>query len=149
MESALSGMGPFAPAVWPTRCEHALAQAAQICWHLDALLARDPWRQICVIARTPAHARRLHGELRGLDATLVLDGDFRFEPGVLVTTASAVSGLEFDAVVIPDLTPSFYPPHQPELAHSLYVAATRARDWLWLLTPDEWSPLLGGYSPLA
>jgi superfamily I DNA/RNA helicase len=72
----------------------------------------------------------------------VLDGDFRFEPGVVVTTAAAVSGLEFDAVVIPDLTPSFYPPRQPELARALYVAATRARDWLWLLTPDEWSPLL-------
>lgn len=132
---------PDDPAVWGTRCEHALAQAAQICWHLDALLARDPWRQICVIGRNPEHARRLHGELRGLDPTLVLDGDFRFDPGVLVTCAPAVSGLEFDAVVLPDLTPSFYP-LQRELARALYVAATRARDWLWLLTPDEWSPLV-------
>jgi DNA helicase IV len=132
--------------VWATRCEHALAQAAQLCWHLDALRARDPWRQICVIGRTPGHARRLHGELRGLDATLVLDGDFRFEPGVIVTTATAVSGLEFDAVVIPDLTPSFYPV-QRELARALYVAATRGRDWLWLLTPDEWSPLVNSKRP--
>jgi DNA helicase II / ATP-dependent DNA helicase PcrA len=132
---------PVDPAVWGTRCGHALAQAAQICWHLDALLARDPWRQICVIGRTPEHARRLHSELRGLDATLVLDGDFRFEPGVLVTCAAAVSGLEFDAVVLPDMTPSFYP-LQRELARAFYVAATRARDWLWLLTPDEWSPLV-------
>lgn len=132
---------PLDPAVWATRCEHALAQAAQLCWHLDALRARDPWRQICVIGRTPDHARRLHAELRGLDASLILDGDFRFEPGVIVTTAAAVSGLEFDAVVIPDLTPSFYPV-QRELARALYVAATRGRDWLWLLTPDEWSPLV-------
>lgn len=132
---------PPTPSVWATPCEHGLAQAAQICWHLDALLARDPWRQICVIARTPDHARRLRGELRGLDATLVLDGDFRFEPGVIITTAAAVSGLEFDAVVIPDLSPSFYPV-QRELARALYVAATRGRDWLWLLTADEWSPLI-------
>lgn len=135
------GEPPPDPAVWATRCEHGLAQAAQICWHLDALLTRDPWRQICVIARTPDHARRLRAELRGLDATLVLDGDFRFEPGVILTTAAAVSGLEFDAVVIPDLSPSFYPV-QKELARALYVAATRGRDWLWLLTPDEWSPLV-------
>ncbi len=74
-----------------------------------------------------------------VDAVLVLDGDFRFEPGIIVTMASAISGLEFDAVVIPDLTPSFYP-KTPELARTLYVAATRARDWLWLLTPDGWSP---------
>ena len=77
------------------------------------------------------------------DPVLVLDGDFRFEPGLIVTTAAAVSGLEFDAVVIPDLTPAFYPVG-PELARSLYVAATRARDGLWLLTPDAWSPLVTG-----
>lgn len=133
---------PADPAVWATRCPHALAQAAQLCWHLDALVDRDPWRQICVVARTPEHARRLHAELaRGLDPVLVLDGDFRFEPGIIVTTAAAVSGLEFDAVVIPDVTPEHYPV-TPELARALYVAATRARDWLWLLTPDAWSPLV-------
>lgn len=133
---------PADPAVWATQCSDALAQAAQLCWHLDALVARDPWRQICVIARTPQHAHRLHAELaRGIDPVLVLDGDFRFEPGVIVTTAGAVSGLEFDAVVIPDLSPAFYPA-SPELSRALYVAATRARDWLWLLTPDTWSPLV-------
>ena len=135
-------------AVWTTSCDGALAQTAQLCWHLDALITRDPWRQICVVARNPEHARRLHTDLsRGLDPTLVLDGDFRFEPGILVTTAAAVSGLEFDAVVIPDLTPAFYPPAAPELARALYVAATRARDWLWLLSPDEWSPLVLGSRP--
>ncbi|HEX7839352.1 MAG TPA: ATP-binding domain-containing protein [Kofleriaceae bacterium] len=135
---------PPDPAVWASRCPGALAQAARLCWHLDALITRDPWREICVIARTAEHARRLHAELsRGLDPTLVLDGDFRFNPGVVVTTATAVSGLEFDAVVIPDLSPAFYPP-SPELGRALYVAATRARDWLWLLTPETWSPLVSG-----
>jgi len=134
---------PVEPAMWASRCDDGLAQAAQICWHLDALQNRDPWRQIAVIARTPEHARRLHAELaRGLDPVLVLDGDFRFEPGVIVTTAAAVSGLEFDAVVIPDLSPAFYPAGSPELARALYVAATRARDWLWVLTPEPWSPLV-------
>jgi DNA helicase II / ATP-dependent DNA helicase PcrA len=131
---------PPDPAVWASACPGHLAQAALMCWHLDALQTRDPWRQIAVIARNPDHARRLFNELsRGLDPTLVLDGDFRFDPGIIVTTASAVSGLEFDCVVIPDLTPAFYP-QMPDLVRSLYVAATRARDWLWLLTPDAWSP---------
>ena len=133
---------PAEPAVWASQYDGTLAQAAQLCWQLDALLTRDPWRQICVIARTPEHARRLHAELgRGLDPVLVLDGDFRFEPGIVVTTAAAVSGLEFDAVIVPDLNASFWP-SSPELARSLYVAATRARDWLWVLTPDSWSPLV-------
>ncbi|MBW8807265.1 MAG: ATP-binding domain-containing protein, partial [Lysobacter sp.] len=48
---------------------------------------------------------------------------------------------EFDAVVIPDLSPGYYPPG-PELARALYVAATRARDWLWILTPEDWSGLV-------
>nr|HEX4315754.1 ATP-binding domain-containing protein [Kofleriaceae bacterium] len=133
---------PPDPAVWATACSGPFEQAAALCWHLAALVARDPWRQIAVIARTPEHARRLHGELaRGVDPELVLDGDFRFQPGIVVTTAAAVAGLEFDAVVIPDLTPAFYPA-TPELARALYVAATRARDWLWLVTPDAWSPLI-------
>jgi DNA helicase II / ATP-dependent DNA helicase PcrA len=133
---------PPDPAVWATACPGPLAQAALACWHLDALIAREPWRQICVVARTPEHARRLHAELaRGLEPVLVLDGDFRFEPGIVVTTGAAVSGLEFDCVVIPDLTPAFYPAG-PELSRVLYVAATRARDWLWLLTPEAWSPLV-------
>jgi hypothetical protein len=133
---------PPDPAVWATACPGPLAQAALACWHLDALLTREPWRQVCVVARTPEHARRLHAELsRGLDPVLVLDGDFRFEPGIIVTFAAAISGLEFDAVVIPDLSPPFYP-DSPELARSLYVAASRARDWLWLLTPEAWSPLV-------
>ncbi len=133
---------PADRAVWASACGSALAQAAALCWHLDALITRDPWRQIAVIARTPEHARRLFAELqRGLDPVLILDGDFRFEPGLIVTTAAAVSGLEFDCVVIPDLSPGFYP-KGPELARSLYVAATRARDWLWLLTPEDWSPMV-------
>jgi DNA helicase II / ATP-dependent DNA helicase PcrA len=133
---------PEQGAVWHTRTDGALAQNAQLCWHLDALITRDPWRQICVIARNPDHARRLHADLsRGLDPTLVLTGDFHFQPGVIVTTAAAISGLEFDAVVIPDLAPGFYP-DAPEIARAFYVAATRARDWLWLLTPEEWSPLI-------
>lgn len=132
---------PPDPAVWATACDGPLAQAAALCWHLDALLARDPWRQIAVIGRNPEHARRLHAELsRGLDPVLVLDGDFRFEPGIIVTTAPAVSGLEFDSVVVPDLSSSFYP--SEELRRALYVVATRARDWLWLLTPERWSPLV-------
>ena len=138
---------PRDPAVWATAADGGLAQAALLCWHLDALIARDPWRQIAVIARTPEHARRLHAELsRGLDPQLVLDGDFTFAPGVVVTTAAAVSGLEFDAVVIPDLAPGFYPA-TPELSRALYVAATRARDFLWLVTPEAWSPLVTPATP--
>lgn len=110
------------------------------------LARRDPDEIALLSARARddrEHARRLHAELsRGLDPQLILDGDLRFEPGVIVTTSNAVSGLEFDVVAVPDLSPAFYPLGAPELARAFYVAATRARDWLWLLTPETWSPLL-------
>jgi len=48
-----------------------------------------------------ARAAPARGAVARPRSVLVLDGDFRFEPGLIVTTAAAVSGLEFDAVVIP------------------------------------------------
>jgi DNA helicase II / ATP-dependent DNA helicase PcrA len=135
----LPGEPPADPAAWASRYPSALAQAAAVCWTLAALTAREPWRQICVLGRTAEHARRLHAELaRGLDPVLVLDGDFRFEPGVVVAPIAAISGLEFDAVVIPDFNPTYYP---SEVARGVYVAMTRARDWLWLTAAGAWSPL--------
>lgn len=54
---------PRDPSVCTSRCAGHLAQAAMMCWHLDALQTRDPWRQIAVIARNPEHAKRLMNEL--------------------------------------------------------------------------------------
>jgi DNA helicase-2/ATP-dependent DNA helicase PcrA len=115
---------------------------ADLCDTLEPLLARDHALQVAIVAQNPAHAIRLHRDLsRGLDATLVLDGAFTFTPGVIVTTAAQVQGLEFDAVVIPDLSPERYRA-TPGQQRSLYVSATRARSWLWLITTGEWSPLV-------
>ena len=110
-------------------CAGALAQAAALCWHLDALITRDPWREICVIARTAEHARRLarRAVARPRSGRSSLDGDFRFEPGIIVTTAAAVSGLEFDVVVIPDLSPAFYPATPRARARALRRGDPRAR----------------------
>jgi len=109
---------------------------------LDALVTRDPWRSITVIARNDEHARRLGRELaRAIDVTVILDGSFAFGPGVVVTSAPQVAGLEFDAIVVPDLLPGFWPA-TPETSRALYVAMTRARDWLWVTTPGAWSPLV-------
>jgi hypothetical protein len=135
---------PAAPtdAIAAARTAGELHQVVVLGRALEALTARDPWRTVAVIARNDDHARRLARELgRAIDVGLVLDGAFTFLPGVVVTTAAQVAGLEFDAIVVPDLAPGFWPA-TPEIGRALYVAVTRARDWLVLATPAAWSPLV-------
>ena len=73
---------------------------------------------------------------------LALHGDFRFARGIQVTAVEDIKGLEFDVVLIPDLSPRAWPDSPPS-RRALYVAATRATHRLWLTTCAEWSPLVG------
>ena len=130
------------PSIAATAFAGDLDQIAGVIAALDAATRAAPWLQIAVVGRNADHARRLHRELaRGLDPVLVLDGEFDFLPGIQVTTIGQVQGLEFDAVVVPDLAPGFYP-ERAEVQRGLYVAVTRARGWLWLTTAAAWSPLV-------
>jgi hypothetical protein len=130
------------PHLAATAAPTELDQTADICDAVDVMTARDRALQIAIVAHNAEHARRLHRDLaRGLDATLVLDGAFTFTPGVVVTTAAQVQGLEFDAVIVPDLSPELWRA-TPVQRRSLYVAVTRARTWLWLTTARGWSPLV-------
>jgi DNA helicase IV len=79
---------------------------------------------------------------KGVDCRLVIDGDFRFGPGISVTCVDEVKGLEFDYVIVPDATAANYP-DTGEARRALYVAATRALSRLWLLWSGRASPLLG------
>jgi len=141
---------PTPPAVSVTRSQALQASAYADDFHwvaavseaLDALITADPRQRIAVIARTPAQARRVHRDLgRAFDATLVVDGAFTFDPGVVIAAAPEVHGLEFDAVVIADASADIYP-IAADARRALYVAVTRARDWLWLTTAGPWTPLI-------
>jgi DNA helicase-2/ATP-dependent DNA helicase PcrA len=125
-----------------TRLVGDFYRAHDLCEALDALVTSD--LTIGVIARDAEGARRIHRELSlGLDPQLILDGAFSFEPGVVVTSVAEAQGLEFDIVVIPDASSTSYP-DTPTARRALYVAMTRAVDWLWLTTVGSWSPLLAG-----
>jgi DNA helicase-2/ATP-dependent DNA helicase PcrA len=60
---------------------------------------------------------------------------------VVVTSVAEAQGLEFDVVVVPDASSTAYP-DTPTARRALYVAMTRAVDWLWLTTVGSWSPML-------
>jgi DNA helicase-2/ATP-dependent DNA helicase PcrA len=57
--------------------------------------------------------------------------DFTFTPGVEVTEVDQAKGLEFDYVVVVDVSAEQYP-DRPEARRRLHVAATRAVHQLWL-----------------
>jgi superfamily I DNA/RNA helicase len=103
---------------------------------------RDLQAAVAIVCRHAQSAERMHRELSmGLDVRLALEGQFRFSPGISVTCVDEVKGLEFDIVVIPDVSPASYP-GEVRCRKALYVAATRATHQLWMVTPSAWSSLV-------
>jgi hypothetical protein len=93
---------------------------------------RDPTASFCIIARSRDVARAIAAALRGqVGCKLVLDEAFTMHRGVDVTTVDHVKGLEFDYVVVPDLSDEHYPANA-ETRRALYVAVTRTRHQLAL-----------------
>ncbi len=106
------------------------------------LVAREPRASLAVIARTAETARRFHALVADMpEARLVLRGEFSFEPGLDVTVVDDAKGLEFDYVIVPDVTAEAYP-QTDEARRRLHVAATRASHQLWLAAGGAPSPLL-------
>ena len=75
----------------------------------------------------------------------VTEQDFSFAPGIEVTDVRQVKGLEFDYVVLLDVTAESYP-DTAEARHLLHIGATRAAHQLWLVVPGAASPILQGLS---
>jgi DNA helicase IV len=130
-------------AAWP------LARFADEChlaaWLAEALRdldAEDPTAAAAVICRTPQAAAQLARLLNmAVPTNLALEGAFTFGPGAQVTCVPEVKGLEFDHVVIPDVTSGRYA-DTAEARRALYVAATRASAQLVLAAAGTPSPVL-------
>jgi len=113
---------------------------------LHGLSVEEPLASVAVIARHGGLASLYFQGLQRADVPRlrrVVDGEFAFEPGIEVTEVSEVKGLEFDYVVLVEVSAACY----PESDHSrrlMHVAATRARHQLWLTVVGSRSPLLSG-----
>jgi DNA helicase-2/ATP-dependent DNA helicase PcrA len=111
---------------------------------LRSLMLREPLASVALIARHPSQAQAYEQALRSAEVPgirLVRDQDFSFRPGIEVTDATQVKGLEFDYVVLLDVTANSYP-DTLEARHLLHIGATRAAHQLWLLAVGTPSPLL-------
>src|SRR5690606_9664186 len=111
---------------------------------LRDLMAREPRASVAVIARYPEQADLFyHGLFKGEVPYLrrIAEQDFPLRPGIDVTDVRQVKGLEFDYVVLVDVSESSYPVDD-EARHLLHIGATRAAHQVWVLTSGKPSRLL-------
>jgi DNA helicase-2/ATP-dependent DNA helicase PcrA len=111
---------------------------------LRELIQAEPRASVAVIARYPEQADLYFDGLTKGDVPKlrrVHEQDFSFSPGVDVTDIRQVKGLEFDYVILVEVTHSTYPADD-ESRHLLYIGATRAAHQLWVITSAAPSRLL-------
>jgi DNA helicase-2/ATP-dependent DNA helicase PcrA len=114
---------------------------------LRELSMHEPRANVAVIARDPERADVYYDGLFKAEVprlARVADQDFSFRPGVEVTDIRQVKGLEFDYVILVDVTLSQYPADD-ESRHLLHIGATRAAHQLWVVSTGIPSPILPRY----
>lgn len=126
------------------RFQHSGEAVAFLGEALRELMQAEPRSSIAVISRYPEQADLY---FKGLVTSEVphmrriAEQDFPFKPGIDVTDVRQVKGLEFDYVVLLEVTRQSYPVND-ESRHLLHIAATRAAHQLWIMSVGEPSELL-------
>lgn len=79
-----------------------------------------------IICKSQKQAEQLFEQLHTADDTMALldFGSSEFQNGIVVTSVHMSKGLEFDQVIIPDISDELY--HTPLDRSLLYIACTRA-----------------------
>ena len=111
---------------------------------LRSLALREPRASVALIARHAEQARAysralVRSEVPGI--RLVANQEFCFKAGIEVTDVGQVKGLEFDYVILLDVSADAYP-DTLESRHLLHIAATRAAHQLWLVSVGAVTTLL-------
>ena len=121
----------------PVELFHFTDHGACVAFLSDALIGLtegEPLANVALITPDAATARLYHrglsrAEVPGL--RLVLHQDFSFGPGIELSPIQDVKGLEFDYVVLIEVTAQHFP-DTPLARRQLHVGATRAIHQLWL-----------------
>ena len=111
---------------------------------LRDLVQHEPLASVALIARHPEQARLYFDALAAAEIPglrLVADQDFPFRPGIDVTDVAQTKGLEFDIVILLEVTEGSYPATDPS-RRMLHVAMTRAAHQLWITYTAPISPLV-------
>ncbi len=111
---------------------------------LRDLMQTEPRASIAVLARHAEQADLYYKGLKNAEVPYlrrIADQDFPFKPGIDVTDVRQVKGLEFDYVVLLEVSRASYPVND-ESRHLLHIATTRAAHQLWLTCTGEPSDIL-------
>ena len=123
----------------------AAGECAEFLSHaLKELVRNEPDASVALLARHPEQARATYEALAHAEVPslrLVADQDFSFSAGIDVTDVRQSKGLEFDIVILLDVTDASYP-GTDEARRLLHVAMTRAAHQLWITYVGAPSPLL-------
>lgn len=111
---------------------------------LRELMGSEPRSSVAVISRYAEQADLYYDGLVKAEvpfARRIARQDFPFKPGIDVTDVKQVKGLEFDYVVLLEVSAASYP-DDDEARHLLHIAATRAAHQLWVMSVGQTSPLV-------
>jgi DNA helicase-2/ATP-dependent DNA helicase PcrA len=113
---------------------------------LKALLAAEPLASVALLTSSRSLSETYYRGLAHSEVPrlrLVENQEFTFAPGVEITEIEQVKGLEFDYVILVEVSASNFP-DQPAARRLLHVGATRAVHQLWLTSVATPSPLVRG-----
>ncbi len=108
----------------------------------------DRSAHVCVVSRTRSEAEQLHAAMsaaladQSIPVRIGHNKQFDFSPGITVSNAQQVKGLEFDTVIVFDPSRDTYPA-TTDNRRALYMVVTRAKTRLHFVgRGDDLSPLL-------
>jgi DNA helicase-2/ATP-dependent DNA helicase PcrA len=110
---------------------------------LRSLAQSEPMASIALVSRFPEQADVYYQGLANAEVPnlrRIVEQDFPFRAGIDVTDVRQVKGLEFDYVILVEVSAESYPADD-ESRHLLHIAATRAAHQLWVTTTGVASPL--------
>jgi DNA helicase-2/ATP-dependent DNA helicase PcrA len=111
---------------------------------LRELEESEPKASVALLARSPQVADLYYQGLEkaGLDKLRrVANQDFSFSAGIEVTDVQQAKGLEFDYVVLLDVSAESWP-LTPAARRQMHVGATRAAHQLWVTSVGDPSPVV-------
>jgi len=111
---------------------------------LKGLTACEPLASVVLLAPSAEVAGLYAGALEAAEVprlSWVQDQRFSFAPGIEIAEVADVKGLEFDYVVLLEVSATHYP-DTAAARRRLHVGATRAIHQLWLTSVATPSPLL-------
>lgn len=120
------------------------AAAAFLAESLRPLFTREPKATVAILTRYAEQADAYYEVLRRAEVPhlrRVKHYDFAFRPGIEVTEIRQVKGLEYDYVILADVTAQSYPA-KDDARYQLHIGATRAAHQLWVVSHGQRSPLI-------